>query len=67
MTARVYDITQRLTDSLALGDAADRAGITMQQARAFCASLADLPIRQAIRICVTAQLHRIMQSQRAAR
>lgn len=59
MTARVYDITDRLVDSLALADIARRAGVTLEQAKAVAGGLADLNIRQAIRIAVTCQLHRI--------
>ena len=66
MTARVHDITQRLADSLTLADMADRAGITLEQARALAGMLADLRIRDAIRICVSAQLTRIMRSTREA-
>ena len=65
--SNVRDITQRLTDSLTLADMADRAGITHQQARAFAGMMADLRIRDAIRICVTCQLNRIGESRRAKR
>lgn len=67
MTAQVYDITDRLVDSLALADIAERAGITLAQAKAVAGMLADMPIRQAIRIAVTCQLHRIMASSRGKR
>ena len=67
MTAQVHDITDRLVDSLALADIAERAGITLAQAKAVAGMLADLPIRQAVRLCTTEQINRIMRSQRGAR
>lgn len=67
MTARVHDITDRLVDSLALASIADRAGITLEQAKAVAGMLADLDARVALRVMVTCQLHRIMRSQREAR
>ena len=65
--SNVHDITDRLVDSLALADIADRAGITLAQAKAVAGMLADLPIRQAVRLCTTEQINRIMRSQRGAR
>lgn len=41
-------VTTILLDSLALGEAAAEAGITMAQARAFCAALGDL---KAVDVC----------------
>ena len=63
----VHDITDALVDSCTLDAIAKRHGITLAQARAFCASLADLPITQVIRMTTTCQLDRIRQSQREAR
>lgn len=63
----VHDICQPLIDSATLIDIAKRAGITIEQARIVAASFADLNIRQAVRICTTAQHDRIRQSQREAR
>ncbi len=63
----VHDITQALVDSATLAAIAKRAGITPSQAKAVCGMLADLKIRDAIRICVTAQNDRFRQSQREAR
>jgi len=58
MIAKVYPIEQALEDSLTLADLADAAGVTMTQARAFCAALAEVPIRQAVRICSAAETSR---------
>jgi hypothetical protein len=65
--SNVHDITQPLLDSATLADMAKRAGVTLPQARMLAAMFADLPIRTAVRICTTAQLDRIRQSQREAR
>ena len=62
----VHDITDRLIDSAALADIAKRAGITLEQAKAVAGMLADLSVRQAIRVMVTCQLNRIGASQREA-
>jgi phosphoserine phosphatase len=64
--SNVHDITDHLIDSLALADIAKRAGITMEQAKAVAGMIADLPMRQAVRMCTMAQIHRIMKSQREA-
>ena len=63
----VHDITDALVDSAVLDAMAKRAGITLAQARALCAMVADLPVTQAIRMCTTCQLDRMRQAQREAR
>ncbi len=63
----VHDITDALVDSATLVAIAKRSGITLKQARDVAGMLADLPLRQAIRLCTTAQHDRIRQSQREAR
>lgn len=44
------EVVTMLTDSLALGEAAAEAGITMAQARAFCAALAEMRAAEMVRV-----------------
>lgn len=57
----LHSLEQPLADSQTLLDLAKESGITVAQARAFVALLADVPIRQAVRICTTAQRDRVRQ------
>jgi len=63
----LHDITDALIDSAALNAIAKRAGITLAQARAVAGMIADLDIKQQIRMCTTCQHDRIRQAQREAR
>ena len=53
--SNLYSLEEALADSSALAEVAEKAGLTVLQARRVCAGLASLPIRQAVRICVAAE------------
>lgn len=63
----LHDLSEALADSAELVDLAKRAGITVAQARFFAAALAELPIKQAIRLCTTARADRIRQINKTTR
>lgn len=65
MNAQILE--HALADSMTLADLAQKAGITRAQARELLAALADLPIRQAIRIATTAKSDRVRKINRATR
>jgi len=63
----LHDLEQPLADSLKLRALADHAGITEKQARAVFATLADMDIRDVIRIGETCRCDRVRQANREAR
>ena len=65
MTARSFE--RALHDSIALATLAEQSGVTREQARAVLAALADVPIREAVRMAKTAHADRERQKQRMAR
>jgi hypothetical protein len=65
--SNVHSLEQALADSAVLADAAELAGITSEQAKRVVAALANVPIKQAIRICVAAEADRVRQINRQTR
>lgn len=57
--SNVVSFEEALSDSTVLADLAEKAGLTLPQAKEFAAELSTLPIRQVIRICHAAWRQRM--------
>jgi len=65
MTA--VSLVQVLEDTAKLAELAKGAGISIAQARRLAAALADIPVEQALRICATAHVDHVRQTNRMTR
>ncbi len=63
----VHSLTQVLADSSTLLELAAEADLSSAQVRKLLALLADVPIRQAVRMCTTARQDRVRQINRKSR
>lgn len=63
----LFDLTQPLADANLVAELAKESGLAEPQVRKLLGLLADVPIRQAVRICATARRDRIRQINRETR
>ncbi len=63
----LHDFTQPLADSITIASLASESELTAAQVRKLLALLADVPIRQAVRMCATARNDRVRQINRETR
>ncbi len=63
----LHSLAEALRDTVALDDVAKQAGITLVQARAMLAALADLPVTQVVRMSEIAHRDRVRQINRETR
>lgn len=65
--SNVHSLSDALLDSMALADVAASAGVTIAQARAVVAALAEIPAAQVVRVCGIANRDRERQREREER